>query len=83
MWLAMGGTPQIWYNNDMNSLGKGAILKDAFPGLRNDDSRIEQILTVAETDSVIEGLPPFDEEIRNRLRQQLKDRCGLCPTPVE
>jgi hypothetical protein len=67
----------------MKTLGKGAILKDAFPPFRNDESRIEQILTVAETDSVIEGLPPFDEETRYRLRQQLKDRCGLRPTPVE
>jgi hypothetical protein len=67
----------------MKSFGKGAILKDAFPQLRDDKSRIERILAVAEADSVIEGLPPFDEETRNRLRQQLKDRSGRCPAPAE
>jgi coenzyme F420-reducing hydrogenase gamma subunit len=67
----------------MKDIGKGVILKDAFPQFRNDESRIEQILTVAETDSVIEGLPPFDEDTRNRLRQQLKNRSERCPTPAE
>jgi hypothetical protein len=67
----------------MKNLGKGAILKDAFPRFRNDELRIEQILTVAETDSIIEGLPPFDEDIRNRLRRQLKDHDELCPAPAE
>jgi hypothetical protein len=71
------------YNRNMKTLGKGAFLKDASPQLRDDDSRIEQILTVAETDSVSEGLPPFDEETRKRLRQQLKDRSGRGPTPAE
>jgi hypothetical protein len=67
----------------MTNLGKGVILKDAFPQFRNSESRIEQILTVAETDSVIEGLPPFDEETRNRLRQQLRNHSERCPTPAE
>jgi hypothetical protein len=67
----------------MKIFGKGPILKDASPYLREDDSRIERILTVAETDSVIEGLPPFDEDRRNRLRQQLKDRAGRSPVPAE
>ena len=67
----------------MTNFGSGPILKDASPYLRDDQSRIERILLVAETDCVIEGLPPFDEETRNRLRQQLKDRSALCPTPAE
>ena len=67
----------------MKSFGKGTILKDASPQLRDDESRIERILTVAETDSVIEGLPPFDEATRNRLRQQLKARSGRGPAPAE
>jgi hypothetical protein len=71
------------YNRGMKNLGKGVILKDAFPQLRDDASRIERILAVAEIDSVVEGLPPFDDETRNRLRQELKDRSGHSPTPVE
>jgi hypothetical protein len=67
----------------MKSFGKGAVLKEAFPQFRDDESRIERVLAVAETDSVIEGLPPFDDETRNRLRQQLKDRSARCPTPAE
>lgn len=67
----------------MKSFGKGLILKEAFSQLRDDESRIERILIVAERDSVMEGLPPFDEETRDRLRQQLKDRAGRWPTPAE
>ena len=65
------------------TLGNGTLLKDAFPAFRDTDVRIERILAVAEADSVIEGLPPFDEETRNRLRRQLKNHSGPCATPAE
>lgn len=55
----------------MMDFGKGPVLKDASPWLRNDADRIERVLTVTETDSVIEGLPPFQEETRERIRQHL------------
>ena len=67
----------------MKSFGKGSTLKDASPYLRDDKSRVEQILTIVETDSVIEGLPPFDEETRQRLRQQLNGCPAPSPAPAE
>jgi hypothetical protein len=55
----------------MTDFGKGATLKEASPHLRNDQARIERILTVVETDSVIEGLPSFGEETRRQIRERL------------
>jgi hypothetical protein len=55
----------------MTDFGKGPTLKEASPHLRDDQTRIERILTVTETDSAIEGLPPFDEETRERIRAHL------------
>jgi hypothetical protein len=49
--------------------GSGPKLKQAFPWLQDDKVRHELILDVAERNSVIEGLPPFDDE----MRQQFKD----------
>jgi hypothetical protein len=43
----------------MMDFGKGPTLKEASPHLRNDQPRIEQILTVTEINSVAEGLPPL------------------------
>jgi hypothetical protein len=51
--------------------GTGPTLKDACPWLRDDAARCESILDVTERNSVIEGLPPFQEETRRRLREQL------------
>ena len=56
----------------MTSFGNGPTLKDASPYLRDDKLRIERILTVTEINSVTEGLPPFQEETRERIRQALK-----------
>lgn len=55
----------------MRDFGKGPTLKEASPHLRDNQVRIDRILTVAETDSVIEGLPPFSEEARQRIREHL------------
>lgn len=55
----------------MEILGSGPTLKESCAWLRDDTARIEMILDVVERDSVIEGLPPFEEETRQRLREQL------------
>ena len=55
----------------MMDFGKGPTLREASPRLRDDQARIERILTVTEIDSVAEGLPPFTEEMRVRLRERL------------
>jgi hypothetical protein len=65
----------------MTNFGTGPTLKDASPYLRDDKSRIERILAVTEINSVIEGLPPFQEETRERIRQALTARCVPNPTP--
>ncbi len=65
------------------NFGNGPILKDACPYLRDDAERRERILDVVERNSVIEGLPPFDEETRRRLRKQLAAICGPPPEPAE
>ena len=72
-----------WYNFSMNDFGRGPTLKEGSPWLQNDQERIERILTVAETDSVIEGLPPFQEETRERLRERLTSLGGPAPKPAE
>ena len=65
----------------MKNFGKGPTLKEAVPQLRDDKSRIEQILTVTEINSVVEGLPPFQDETRERIRQRLTDLAVPSPTP--
>ena len=64
----------------MTDFGKGLTLKEASPHLRNEQARIERILTVTETDSVIEGLPPFREETRQLIRERLTPRLAE-PSP--
>ena len=49
------------------------MLQDGCPWLQNEEERIERILDVVERNSVIEGLPRFDEETRQRLKERLKD----------
>lgn len=56
--------------------GTGPTLKDACPWLQDDQARHERILDVAERNSVIEGLPPFQEDTRRRLMAELQ---GLAP----
>ena len=55
----------------MIEFGKGPLLKDVCPWLKDDGMRIERILAVTEVNSVIEGLPPLQEETRRRLRERL------------
>jgi hypothetical protein len=65
----------------MTDFGKGPILKDTSPWLRDEAERIDHILAVTETDSVIEGLPPFQEETRELIRQQLTALASPVPMP--
>ena len=65
----------------MRDFGNGPTLKEASSWLRDDDARIEQILTVTEINSVVEGLPPFQEETRERIRQRLTGLSAPSPTP--
>ena len=81
MRFSIGEGQEASYNENMMDFGKGPVLKDASPWLRNDADRIERVLTVTETDSVIEGMPPFREEIRDRIRQQLKMLATHAPMP--
>ena len=64
--------------------GKGPTLIEAFAWLRDDAERVERILDVVERNSVIEGLPPFGEDMRRRIRAILEtSNTGLAPAPVE
>jgi len=73
----------MWYNWNMTDFGKGPILKDFSPWLRDEAERIEHILSVTETDSVIEGLPPFQEETKERIRQNLKINSVILNRPEQ
>jgi len=53
--------------------GSGPSLIDASPWLRDPEERHERILDVAERNSVIEGLPPFTDEIRRKILDELID----------
>ena len=65
----------------MTNFGKGPTLRDACPWLTNPEDRHRRILDVTERDSVIEGLPPFREETRNRIAARLGRWLG--PRPME
>ena len=67
----------------MKNFGKGPTLKKASPRLRDDQAWVNRILTVTEINSVVEGLPPFDVETRERLRTQLIQLSVPSPEPTE
>ncbi len=64
----------------MKPSGTGLTLREACPWLRNDTERWAQILEVTERDSVIEGLPPFQDETRRHLMQQFAAMAGAEPS---
>jgi hypothetical protein len=66
----------------MVDFGKGPALKDACPWIRDEDERHRRILDVTERDSVIEGLPPFNEETRRRFAEQLKAMDQISRSPA-
>lgn len=63
----------------MNHFGTGQTLREASPDLRDAAERHTRILEIAERDSVIEGLPPFTDEIRTKLRKQLAAMATSAP----
>ena len=65
----------------MENFGSGPTLKEAVPHLRDDKSRIERILTITEINSVAEGLPPFEEKTRARIRRALTAPSEPDPKP--
>jgi hypothetical protein len=66
----------------MNHPGSGPSLRDASPWLKNDAQRRQRILEVVELNSVIEGLPPFQAETRQRLLAQLEAMGSALPDSV-
>ena len=66
----------------MNDLGKGPTLEQACSALRDEVERVERILDVAERNSVIAGLPPFSEELRETLRRELRGESPQRPAPA-
>ena len=77
------GQTEWWYNCSMTDFGRGPTLKEASPHLCDEQTRIERILTVTETDSVIEGLPPFREETRRHIRALLTQLAEPSPGHAE
>jgi hypothetical protein len=67
----------------MNISGRGPTLEQANSWLRDEAERIDRILDVVERNSVIEGLPPFSEEMRRRLRDELMGGDGHEQEPAE
>jgi hypothetical protein len=67
----------------MMDFGKGPTLKEASPWLRDNEARIEQILVVTEINSVAEGLPPFQDETRERIRRRLREFAAPSPRPEQ
>lgn len=62
--------------------GTGPTLREFSPYLRDDTECISRILDVAERNSVIEGLPPFDEPLRESIRRDLEAiLSGSAPAP--
>lgn len=64
----------------MTEFGTGQPLKNACRWLQDADERHQRILDVTERNSVIEGLPPFQEETRRAILKQLQD---ISPSPSE
>jgi hypothetical protein len=62
----------------MIDFGKGPALKEACSWLRDEAVRKRLILDVVERNSVIEGLPPLDDETRARL---LGEAATIRPEP--
>ncbi len=60
------------YNSSMSEHSTNQPLQDSADWLRDDEERCRRILEVVERNSVIEGLPPFSEEFRQQLMEQLK-----------
>lgn len=56
----------------MKIQGTGPTLREACPWLREDAQRHAIILEIVERNSVIEGLPPFNNETRRQILERLQ-----------
>lgn len=56
----------------MIDFGKGPTLREACSWLQDDEERWNRILDAVERNSVIEGLPPFSDETRRLLLEELQ-----------
>lgn len=63
-------------SHDGQISGTGPTLAEVSPWLRDAAERHRRILDVAERNSVIEGLPPFTDELRERIAEQLRQATG-------
>lgn len=63
--------------------GTGPTLQEHCPFLKDSAERADRILNVAERNSVIEGLPPFSADVRDRLRTELIATNGRSLGPAE
>lgn len=59
--------------------GSGPSLIDTSPWLRDPAERHRRILDVTERNSVIEGLPPFTDETREKIRAELESLSTASP----
>ena len=66
----------------MKHFGTGPTLAESSPWLKNPEERHRRILDVTERNSVIEGLPPFTAETRERIAAQLRDVTSPAPEPA-
>ena len=62
--------------------GSGPSLIDSSPWLRDRAERHRRILDVAERNSVIEGLPPFTDQTREKIRAELESLSSAEPASV-
>ena len=67
----------------MIEFGTGLTLNEHCPYLRDAAERADRILDAAERNSVIEGLPPFTEKFRQRLRAKLIGQSEPRQAPAE
>lgn len=67
----------------MTNFGSGPTLREFNPYIRDEQECHARILDVVERNSVIEGLPPFTEETRERILAQLKQTAVQPPARHE
>jgi hypothetical protein len=74
---------KVGYTTIMTDFGHGPTLREFNPYVRDSHERHERILDVVERNSVIEGLPPLTDEIRQRILQQLRGIADSPRAPIE
>lgn len=67
----------------MKDFGSGPTLREACHWLADDAQRRARILDVTERNSVIEGLPPFQDETRRKILADLAAMAGSAPQQAQ